>query len=598
MKPNAAWHFTPVGRVVRFLGSIQLAVPVLVLVAAALAWGTYLESTQSAKVSKATVYGSWWFMGLMCLISVSLVFAVVTRYPWKRKHVGFITVHAGLLLMIAAGFWSLFERIEGHVALEEGNSSDVLEMDEDILELAEFQTGHSHTIGTIAAPTTAGEFTVGGIPVQVVAHWVNTREELTVANDSKTAFRAIEISANPAGTSGEWIGDEARAGGASTVDGLVVRVLADGTNWTPPPPGAPSGFFFVAGGTQYPLAEAGAEAFPGWTIVSVQRYQRATVSGGKLTEGQTGQDNPAVDVVITDGKGTTERHTVFQNFPDMVMAKTLEGAAASGAKLSASGGNAKSETLVVFGTVAQTRLGYIAPDGTAREIQAPASFPAVVDLGNRRVAILKQYASARPVNKLVPAPTASERLPAVVVRSPATGEEIVVAWKSFERFDVDGRNLLIRYGPRQVQLPFTIHLKDFRKVDYPGTEMAMAYESDVTIKGADGKEKPYLVHMNTPYAQSPWKVYQSGFMGDNVSVFSIMKDPGIPLTYLASIVLCVGIFLTFFSRRFTWGHPGIPAGVMHVTQKETSNALPVTLDSSASSGSVRAVPAEPIGAGI
>ncbi len=103
-----------------------MAVPVLGLVALALAWGTYLESTQGTKVSRATVYGAWWFVGLMGLICVSLVFAVVTRYPWRRKHVGFITVHAGLIILIVGGFWSLVGRLEGHVTLEEGTASNVL----------------------------------------------------------------------------------------------------------------------------------------------------------------------------------------------------------------------------------------------------------------------------------------------------------------------------------------------------------------------------------------------------------------------------------------------------------------------------------------
>jgi hypothetical protein len=29
-------------------------------------------------------------------------------------------------------------------------------------------------------------------------------------------------------------------------------------------------------------------------------------------------------------------------------------------------------------------------------------------------------------------------------------------------------------------------------------------------------------------------------------------------TYIASVVLCVGVAVTFYSRSMSWGHPGIP----------------------------------------
>ena len=73
MKTSHNWHTTTFGRVALFLGSVRLAVPVMVFVAAALAWGTYLESTAGAKTSRATVYGAWWFIGLMGLVSIKVL---------------------------------------------------------------------------------------------------------------------------------------------------------------------------------------------------------------------------------------------------------------------------------------------------------------------------------------------------------------------------------------------------------------------------------------------------------------------------------------------------------------------------------------------
>ncbi|MCE7972769.1 MAG: hypothetical protein DYG92_00360 [Leptolyngbya sp. PLA1] len=532
----------------------------MVLVASALAWGTYLESTQGAKVSRATVYGSWWFVGLMGLICVSLVFAVITRYPWRRKHVGFITVHAGLIILIIGGFWSLFGRLEGHVTIEEGTASNVLEVDEDVIEVAEFQAGHRHVVATLPAPTRPGTVVVDGMRLEVTAIWKNTASETYVADDGPSAFRAVEVSMTPGATSGDWVGDESRSGGAATLSGLAVRVLADGAGWTPPQTAAPEspGFVFTVGSQRYPLGEVGSEAAPGWRVVSVQRFQKATVAGGQISEG-AGPENPAVEVVIGDGAGTTERHTAFQNFPGMVMSRRIEGEGASGATLAYAAARQAREELVIYGPTAAPKVGYVGTDGVGREIASPERFPVEVQAGDRRVTLLRQFTRARVASKIVEAPVAGDRRPAVVLRPEGGGEAIAVAWKDQRPLPVTGRNVLIGYGPRSVELPFTIRLNDFRKMDYPGTAMAMAYESDVVISSAERGEEPFLVHMNSPYEHAPWKVYQSGFVGETVSVLSVMRDPGLGTTYLGSVVLCVGIFLTFFSRSLSWGHPGIPA---------------------------------------
>lgn len=141
MKAHRSWHSTPFGRVARFLGGLRLAIPVLVLTAIALAWGTYLDSSYGASVAMRKVYGSTWFMALMALVCVSLVFAVVTRFPWQRRHVGFITVHASLIALIVAGFWSLFGREEGRVMLTEGEQTAAMETTEQRLELIEMING-------------------------------------------------------------------------------------------------------------------------------------------------------------------------------------------------------------------------------------------------------------------------------------------------------------------------------------------------------------------------------------------------------------------------------------------------------------------------
>lgn len=561
MKATHDWHRTTLGRAVLFLGGIRFAVPVLILVAIALAWGTYLESVHDSRVSRATVYGSWWFITLMAMIALSLIFAVITRFPWRRKHVGFITVHTGLVLLIVAGFWSMFGRLEGHLVLEEGQTSNILETDQEILELAEFNGGQSTILGVVDAPTRPGTVRVGGIELVVSEYWDNSREESFVADGGPQVLRAVEVSLDRGATAGEWIADEAKAGGPAAMGGVTFRVLADGETWEPPSGDAEGpAYYFTFEGQRFPLGSPGDQAFPGWTIVSVERFTHALVSSGKISESGGGEPNPAVDVTISDGQGSVERHTCFQNFPDMVMSRSLEGSARSGARLGARTATLKGEQLVVFGPLGSMRLGYVGPDGVGRELPGPFTAPVVVEVGGRAIKLINEYGRAHVSRRSVEAPKSSERRPALMVRLPGKSEPEVIAYKSMTPVLGAGKNLLLRYGPRVEELPFTVTLKDFRKLDYPGTAMAMKYESDVVVTRDGHEPHEYLVHMNTPYEHHPWKVYQSGFMGEQISIFSVMRDPGLPLTYLASTILCVGIFLTFFSRSLSWGHPGVVSG--------------------------------------
>ncbi len=75
-------------RLLKFFGSLKLAVVVLSLLAVGMAAGTFLESRESSRVAAQVVYRSWWFNGLLALLAVNIGAAALTRWPWKRKACG------------------------------------------------------------------------------------------------------------------------------------------------------------------------------------------------------------------------------------------------------------------------------------------------------------------------------------------------------------------------------------------------------------------------------------------------------------------------------------------------------------------------------
>jgi hypothetical protein len=584
MKPVHNWHRTPWGRTARFLGSIELAVPVMILVAAALAWGTYLESAVNVKVARATVYGSWWFITLMGLICVSLVFAVITRFPWKRKHVGFMTVHAGLILLIVGGFWSLFGRVEGQLLLEQGNKSNVLTTDTEQVELLRHLNGEFQAVSAAALEHKAVQLPWAGAPapqqlalghatLQVVTRWENTRDDAYVVNDAPSPLRAVELSikgsaerAHGEVDSGRiWIGEETPGAAPAIESGLRIRVMPVGQEWA----GAQNqttGYIFIAGKSEVAMPAEGGEVIPGWKVESVRTFKSAMVGASGLSEVPSAHENPAAEVVIvsTAEPITREQHRAFLNFPDMVMAKTLAGSGTSGLRLIARAPEAPADTLVIHGTPAAPLATFIAADGAAQEFGNPnGQFPWTINAGPGEITIHSHFTNARVASRLIEAPKTGENRPALVVRATtARGqEEIPLLWRQPTPIQIsdDQEPLMVRYGPRLETVPFTVTLKEFRKRDYPGTEMAMSYESDVSVALASGATESSTISMNEPFKADGWKVYQSGFIGADVSIFSVMRDPGLPLTYLGCTTLCIGIILTFYVRDLSTGHPGIPA---------------------------------------
>ncbi|WP_413574790.1 cytochrome c biogenesis protein ResB [Bdellovibrio sp. HCB290] len=110
---------------------------------------------------------------------------------------------------------------------------------------------------------------------------------------------------------------------------------------------------------------------------------------------------------------------------------------------------------------------------------------------------------------------------------------------------------LLAYRNRQVDLGFPLELKNFKKLQYPGSTKAMAYESSVSY-GDDGKEA--LISMNEPLQHEGFSIYQAGFdqlpnSSQFVSILSVNRDPGRILKYMGSLIMTLGILLLFYFRK-------------------------------------------------
>jgi hypothetical protein len=117
----------------RFLGSVRMAVPMLLVLAILLAAGTVVESNYSTVVAKRFVYGTWWFGLFLSLLAVNLFCSAFSRFPWKRHQTGFVVTHLGIILVLIGSFVTQRFGTDGQIALGEGEAGHVFQEDHPVL---------------------------------------------------------------------------------------------------------------------------------------------------------------------------------------------------------------------------------------------------------------------------------------------------------------------------------------------------------------------------------------------------------------------------------------------------------------------------------
>ena len=110
-------------RASRWLGSLQIAIFLLIWFATVLAVGTIVESWYSGKVAQELVYRTWWFKLLLFLLGINIFFAAAKKWPWKKHQTGFLITHVGLLMLVGGGVITSFSGTDGLMALVQHRSA-------------------------------------------------------------------------------------------------------------------------------------------------------------------------------------------------------------------------------------------------------------------------------------------------------------------------------------------------------------------------------------------------------------------------------------------------------------------------------------------
>jgi cytochrome c biogenesis factor len=105
-----------VRRVVKALASLKLAVVIIVLIGIVTAWGTIVEAQFDALAAKKLVYDSIWMWVPMVLLVISLTAVMVDRWPWQKRHTGFVLAHIGIIILLLGSLITQRFGVDGSIS--------------------------------------------------------------------------------------------------------------------------------------------------------------------------------------------------------------------------------------------------------------------------------------------------------------------------------------------------------------------------------------------------------------------------------------------------------------------------------------------------
>lgn len=182
-------------QVVHLLGSLQLALILLATIALACAIATFAESHFDTAVAHASIYKAPWFMAWLTVLCINLFAVTLTRWPWEKKHAGFIITHYGIITLLLGAIIGMTWGFEGNVTLHRGVPLTKITTRKSVLQIESPSDTFLYLLpydAAIAHPSTKHptQLSIPGTELQlIIDDWSKHLEQhpfLQASNDSKT----------------------------------------------------------------------------------------------------------------------------------------------------------------------------------------------------------------------------------------------------------------------------------------------------------------------------------------------------------------------------------------------------------------------------
>lgn len=574
-------------RLYRIISSLGFGITTLVIMAITMAVATKFESSTSTHLAQVYIYRSWWFDLLLILFTISLATATWNLRPFKLRHLGVLTIHASLLIIMLGAAVTRHVGYEGTLRIVEGKSVDQVTLKDMVLEV--YDDSNQQLVKVFETPFSAmasKEFLDERFPMDSGTELVVDRfytdgiaqeEILDGGPQDNPGLHYIFKSAFF--TEDGWLFARDSRRNTEKFGGLLEFRFAEFPDQAALDARLQSGGPAALGTLEVAFEgrQTTVDAAPGSTHDLGGGYSLRVIRGFanfNLGEGGSYQDmpgeanNPALEFeLIHEAKGLRDHYVSFARMPDF---DPLHGKEARMPRAQVrftwggGGGDGLQDKQVLFALVPEgLQVAWLGKDGQA--VVAPLN-PGLDSLTlpwmGFQLSVDQFFAKAWVRDNMVNNGNQNQN-PSIRLNV-SHDDHTVQEWLSYGQikpFNFDGKQWMIGFFPKRLPLGFEVHLNDFVEDRYPGSAMAMAYASFVTVNDPDAdappewKGKEVEISMNNPLVYSGYKVFQSSFErpgrpgAPEVTVLSVNRDPGDEIVYLGSLTLVLGLIIVFVFKK-------------------------------------------------
>jgi hypothetical protein len=302
------------------------------------------------------------------------------------------------------------------------------------------------------------------------------------------------------------------------------------------------------------------------TLTNLEYFPSAKVQDNRLVSSPDDVIfNPAVQFEIRNARGDSEKHTRFMLFPNF---DSLHGRESHNPfNLSV---ELKAPLPQGWNDVTPPSLIFSSPNGVwayqSHNTQGESRGSAI-EVGksyetgwmDMTFTVKNIYETAAVSRGIIKSPDPKEGRVAALITAPSVRNEEERFWITTNRpatFETQEGWVTVNLGLKSFTLPFSLKLSDFRKVDYPGTQSAASFESDVILTDAANQVRlEKKIQMNEPLDYAGFRIFQSSFIQDpnlgEASVFTIAKNPGIWFIYIGGMIILAGVITLFYVAPFS-----------------------------------------------
>jgi len=545
------------------------------LLSVAMACATVFESTHGTENALELFYKSWWFESLLVLLGLNVLSAMIVRYPFSKRHIGFVMTHCSILLVLVGALITQRLGVDGRLFIVEGQSEEAFTVAQETLALSSTSARSSIEIDR-PRPTSTQPADMPGLPAvvtgsvraEVVQYAPESRVLTDMVNDNPHPQLAVEVSFSASGIDEpEWImaGQPGRVGEAViacrqlTSDEELRRL----TSTAPATQEAARGLVRIEyqGKTHdLPVDDLTATSQPvadtGLSLRVLRYLAEARVVGGQLTSVSNEPVNPAIEVELSGPQGS-EKRFAFARVPDFQeMHGNVKNAEVKVNLVVPRIADQTAPIEILCGPGDAMHVRFSVRNQAAFVQELRPGVPIETPLPDRKLGVLRVFKNSRARQTVLPGQSGTGgATPAILVRL-TSGQETTEAWVQKYRSQsvaLAGQSYLLDYDDKSVPLGFKVTLDSFRVSNYPGSNRQRSYESRITINDpAAGREESRIISMNRPTSYGRYTFYQSSYrqMGQRhmASELSVSWDPGQPVVFAGYGLMMAGMLVVLVTR--------------------------------------------------